>query len=71
MNIVNNGPADTSAIRDRMQKGYVKIGDEKNRKIVGDTTYSSGISADKGNLGLLRDNNNRKHLSGSINLGSN
>lgn len=54
-----------------MQKGYFKIGDDKNRKIGGDTTYLAGISADKGPSGLNRDDNGRKHLTGSINLGSN
>jgi hypothetical protein len=54
-----------------MQKGYIQIGDDKNRKIVGDTTYSVGISADKGNQSLKKDEDNRKHLVGSINLGSN
>ncbi len=54
-----------------MQKGYFKIGDEKNRKMNGDTIYTTGISAEKGNQGLNKGNDNRMHLHGSINLGTN
>ena len=52
LDILNNGVADTSSIRDRMQKGYFRIGDDKNRNVIGDTTYKTGISADKGACGL-------------------
>ena len=69
--VKGNGPADTSDIRDRMQKGYFKIGDDKNRKMNGDTTYTTGISAEKNNSSLSKGNDNRMHLHGSINLGTN
>ena len=36
-----------------------------------DTTYSMGISADKGAMGVNRNLDDRKHLHGSINLGTN
>jgi hypothetical protein len=71
LDIKTIGAADTSLIRDRMQKGYFKIGDDKNRKIQSETTYATGISASKDITSLIRDMNDRKHLQGSINLGTN
>lgn len=35
-----------------------------------ETTYTSGISHDKGNAFAKNDNDERKHLKGSINFGS-
>lgn len=53
-----------------MQKGYFNIGDEKNRNIGSDTTYTSGIASEKGNINQGNAEDNRKHLLGSINLGT-
>jgi len=33
VDLFNNGPQDTTVIRQRMQKGSLQIGDEKNRKL--------------------------------------
>lgn len=54
-----------------MQKGYFKIGDDKNRKLVTETTYGLGISAEKGAFSANKGPDERKHLVGSVNFGSN
>lgn len=71
LDLAGNKPANTGDIRNKMQKGNFKIGDEKNRKMGNDTIYSLGISAEKGAMGLNRNIDDRKHLHGSINLGTN
>lgn len=67
---INGPPKDTSEVRDRMQKGYFVLGNDKNRKMPSETTYTTGISADKGKSDPKADKDDRMHLKGSINFGN-
>lgn len=54
-----------------MQRGNFQIGDDKNRSTVFQTTYKGSIASEnKQQLNDSNNNDNRKHLFGSISLGN-
>ena len=67
---ISGPPKDTSEVRDRMQKGYFVLGNDKNRKLPSETTYTSGIASEKVKSDGKADKDDRMHLKGSINFGS-